>query len=608
MLKKWRLLPLVALLLLPMLAWSLPKVAVLDLTVQKGIDASVVAPVTESVMEEVVGARAYVVLDRAYIEQILKEKEFQLSGMVSDTQVAQAGQYLGADYVVAGKIQLVGDTYFIVAKMIEVKTGVIVAQSSEQGEGKLAVLLTLARTVGKKLVTGAPISALAPATAAAATAAKTAPAAETAAAAVPAAETPQATAAAEGVAPKGDDAVPEGQVTISILALRDPQAPDAGAWNAVMDAFRAKYPNINLVEENAKDPGPYNQKLNERIRAGKTPDVFMLESGQQRPGIKARDLGPMLGDRRGLFLEPVVRLQGGDRGIYYLPDSVTASHVLYANGALLEKLGLRMPETIADLIAQAPIIKKAGLIPIAMTDKDGWQAQSCLLSVLASRMGGMGWVSRAISGRDASFKDAPFVEALGAIKRLNDAKMFPPNYLSIDYSAPLQMFASSKSVYMIDGAWRAGELAGRLRPEEKERLIIGALPDFIDQAGMRGSTTAVVRGYSINADIGDKKAAAAWLWIWFLSGPEGQKIRFERGGHAFATIDPRRFMGGVDPIWERMYDFLAAAPIDDIIDMRMNPEPVNRAIKDVVGGAKKPAAAAADVEAFVARNEPARKK
>jgi hypothetical protein len=62
-----------------------PKVAVLDLTLQKGIDASVIASVTESVMEEVVDARAYVVLDRVCIEQILKEKEFQLSGMVSDT-------------------------------------------------------------------------------------------------------------------------------------------------------------------------------------------------------------------------------------------------------------------------------------------------------------------------------------------------------------------------------------------------------------------------------------------------------------------------------------------------------------------------------------------
>jgi basic membrane lipoprotein Med (substrate-binding protein (PBP1-ABC) superfamily)/TolB-like protein len=136
-------------------ASALPKVAVLDLVAQKGVDPSVVIPITESVMEEVVASRAYVVLDRAFIVQVLKEKEFQLSGLVSDSQATAAGQYLGADYVVTGRIQLMGEAYFVVAKMIEVKTGVIVSQSSEQGEGKSAALLSLARSLGRKLVAGA---------------------------------------------------------------------------------------------------------------------------------------------------------------------------------------------------------------------------------------------------------------------------------------------------------------------------------------------------------------------------------------------------------------------------------------------------------------------
>jgi TolB-like protein len=55
--------------------------------------------------------------------------------MVSDTDAAQAGQYPGADYVITGKVQVLGDAYFLVAKMIEVRTGIIVSQATEQGEG-----------------------------------------------------------------------------------------------------------------------------------------------------------------------------------------------------------------------------------------------------------------------------------------------------------------------------------------------------------------------------------------------------------------------------------------------------------------------------------------
>ena len=156
---------------------ALPKVAVLDIIVQKGVDPSAVVPVTESIMEEVVGTRAYVVLDRAYVEQVLKEQEFDVSSMVSDTQAAKAGQYLGADYVVAGKLQMLGDAYFLVAKMIEVRTGIIVSQSSTQGAGKLTALLDMAHSIGKKIVAGGPISPLEPAAQAAGPVAAGSPAA-----------------------------------------------------------------------------------------------------------------------------------------------------------------------------------------------------------------------------------------------------------------------------------------------------------------------------------------------------------------------------------------------------------------------------------------------
>jgi basic membrane protein A len=145
---------LLAVLVFPFQLLASPKVAVLDVIVSTGIDPSVIVPVTETIMEELVTSRSFTVLDRSFVAQILKEKEFQVSGLVSDEQIVKAGQYLGADYVVAGRAQYVADSYFLVAKMIDVKTGVITAQTSETGQGKVLVLLELARTVGGKLAGG----------------------------------------------------------------------------------------------------------------------------------------------------------------------------------------------------------------------------------------------------------------------------------------------------------------------------------------------------------------------------------------------------------------------------------------------------------------------
>lgn len=136
-------------------AWSQPKVAVLDAIIPQNMDPSVIVPVTEKIVERLVVSGRFTVLDRANIDSVLKEREFQMSGMVSDQDVVTAGKYLGADFVVVAKVQKVSDTYFVSAKMINIKTGVIANQTSAEGEGKLSALIDLASQVGEVLSGGA---------------------------------------------------------------------------------------------------------------------------------------------------------------------------------------------------------------------------------------------------------------------------------------------------------------------------------------------------------------------------------------------------------------------------------------------------------------------
>jgi hypothetical protein len=136
-------------------AWSQPKVAVLDAMIPQNMDPSVIVPATEKIIERLVVSGRFTVLDRANIESVLKEREFQVSGMVNDQDVVTAGKYLGADFVVVAKISKVGDTYFISAKMINIKTGVIANQTSAQGEGKISTLIDLSGQVGEVLSGGA---------------------------------------------------------------------------------------------------------------------------------------------------------------------------------------------------------------------------------------------------------------------------------------------------------------------------------------------------------------------------------------------------------------------------------------------------------------------
>ncbi|MEE9307780.1 MAG: CsgG/HfaB family protein, partial [Spirochaetia bacterium] len=97
--------------------FSLPHVAVLNAILAPGIDPTVTVPVTDKIVEELVNSGKFVVIDRANVGQILQEKEFQLSsGIVRNEEIRQAGEYLGADFVIVANASRVGSTYVISAK------------------------------------------------------------------------------------------------------------------------------------------------------------------------------------------------------------------------------------------------------------------------------------------------------------------------------------------------------------------------------------------------------------------------------------------------------------------------------------------------------------
>jgi len=139
-------------LLFPLLGFSLPQLAVLEALLAAGIDPTAGPLITSKIEEEFVNSGKYRVLDRANIDQILQEKEFQISsGIVRNEEVRQAGEYLGADFVVVANVSRVGQTFVVAAKMIDVVSGQIAAQTSYERQGRIDVLLDIAKVVGGRL-------------------------------------------------------------------------------------------------------------------------------------------------------------------------------------------------------------------------------------------------------------------------------------------------------------------------------------------------------------------------------------------------------------------------------------------------------------------------
>ena len=130
------------------------RIAVLDTLVDTWVDSSVQIPVTEKLIEVFVGKTDYTVIDRTDVQSVLSEKNFQLSGMVKTEEIREVGQYLGAELICLAKVSLVGQTYFLSVKMIDVQNGTIVGQATAESRGSVEVVLRLAESAAVKLLEG----------------------------------------------------------------------------------------------------------------------------------------------------------------------------------------------------------------------------------------------------------------------------------------------------------------------------------------------------------------------------------------------------------------------------------------------------------------------
>ncbi|MFH0919596.1 MAG: CsgG/HfaB family protein [Fibrobacterota bacterium] len=186
----------------------------------RGLAEGEAITLTESFATYLVNTRAFRLMERGKMDEILKEQGFQSSGACSDKAcIVEMGQLLGVDNIITGSIGKVGGTYSVNVRLIQVSTGEIKKTINQFYKGEIDGLLTqvlpkiadeLAGTAGAKP--------------------SAAPAVSTAAAAPAPSKEPEK--------PKDDEIKPEkkgGSKTVIILGVAVLVAGGAGAAYFIMN-------------------------------------------------------------------------------------------------------------------------------------------------------------------------------------------------------------------------------------------------------------------------------------------------------------------------------------------------------------------------------------
>lgn len=138
-------------------AFSQIKIALLEPLAAEGSQVSTMQKniVRGELMDALVNFSGYEAFTRMDIDQIMKEQDFQRTGLVNNDQIKKVGEMSGADFICVSKLSKSNDEVYIEAYLINVETGQISNPATQYGvlpDGKLSNMVIICRALAEELI------------------------------------------------------------------------------------------------------------------------------------------------------------------------------------------------------------------------------------------------------------------------------------------------------------------------------------------------------------------------------------------------------------------------------------------------------------------------
>ena len=210
---------------------------------------------------------------------------------------------------------------------------------------------------------------------------------------------------------EGDRSAGGGRATLSFLI--DNSEPTVATVKAIVDAFQKANPTIKVETETRPQGTEGDNVVKTRLSTGEMTDVFWYNSGSLlqalNPAQTMEDLtgDPVLGSVEKSFL-PVVT-QGGK--VFGVPAGSAAGGGILYNRKVYAELGLQVPKTWAEFIANNEKIKASGRTPVISTFKDTWTSQLFVLGDFYNVQAAVPTFARDYTANKAKYATTPAAAA-----------------------------------------------------------------------------------------------------------------------------------------------------------------------------------------------------
>lgn len=178
----------------------------------------------------------------------------------------------------------------------------------------------------------------------------------------------------------------DGTTEITFLTTND--APNPETADALVEAFEAEHPDITVTVEIRPGGTEGDNLVKTRLSTGEMTDVFFYNSGSLLQALNPDSTLVNLSDQEwvGSLTEEFTPVVSTDNGLYGAPLGASFAGGVVYNKPVYEELGLTVPETWDEFMANNATIAAEGdgVAPVIQTYGETWTSQLFVLGDFAN--------------------------------------------------------------------------------------------------------------------------------------------------------------------------------------------------------------------------------
>lgn len=280
----------------------------------------------------------------------------------------------------------------------------------------------------------------------------------------------------------------DGKIVITAISTQNEDKiesdPMVKTWYESWDRFLADHPNVELKHEYIPHDA-YQEKAQILATGDELPDLFEMKSSWTENWANngvVMDLNEVLEadpEWAGEINEGAYSAFEKDGSLYGLTlDGGGLTGLIFYNEDIFQKCGIeKFPENLDEFNDAIVKIKEAGYTPISLGNVANWPAESCIFSLIMSRVCGENWIQDLLKyDGSADFTNPDFVKALNVMKEWVNMGAFNEDVNSIDYTEARVPYYEEKAAMIMDGYWAVGSILSDATQDIIDKTKIAEIP------------------------------------------------------------------------------------------------------------------------------------